>query len=71
MGDWAAPVDLAAVEAAFGRIRDKAMETKDFSELDALKLQLAEAGVEVRMSREGVSLTPAAGFDPAKLEGLV
>ncbi|MEL6449648.1 MAG: cysteine--tRNA ligase [Pseudomonadota bacterium] len=50
--------------------REEAMETKDFSAVDAIKASLASAGVEVRMSRAGVELVPAAGFDPSKLEGL-
>ncbi|MRU14441.1 cysteine--tRNA ligase [Roseovarius sp. A21] len=50
--------------------RQAAMDTKDFSEVDRLKAVLVEAGVEVRMSKEGVELIPGAGFDPAKLEGL-
>jgi cysteinyl-tRNA synthetase len=44
------------------------METKDFSEVDRLKSDLIEAGVEVRMSKEGVELVPGPGFDPSKLE---
>jgi len=56
-------------EHLFG-LRQTAMETKDFSEVDRLKSALIEAGVEVRMSKEGVELVPGAGFDPAKLEGL-
>ncbi len=51
-------------------IRRQAMETKDFSVVDALKSALIEAGVEVRMSKDRVDLHPAAGFDPAKLEAL-
>ena len=50
--------------------RALAMETKDFSEVDRLKSGLTEAGVEVRMGKEGVELLPAAGFDPSKLEAL-
>jgi cysteinyl-tRNA synthetase len=42
-----------------------------FREVDALKSALTAAGVEVRMSKEGVELIPGPGFDPAKLEGLV
>lgn len=56
--------DALAVE------RSKAMKTKDFSEVDRLKAALLDAGVEVRMSKDGVELIPGAGFDPAKLEGL-
>ncbi|WP_299699425.1 cysteine--tRNA ligase [uncultured Tateyamaria sp.] len=50
--------------------RKEAMETKDFSAVDAMKASLTSAGVEVRMSKAGVELVPAAGFDPSKLEGL-
>ena len=46
------------------------METKDFSDVDAMKAALVAAGVEVRMSKAGVELVPGAGFDAAKLEGL-
>ncbi|MDE9448871.1 cysteine--tRNA ligase [Aliiroseovarius sp. Z3] len=50
--------------------RMTAMETKDFSAVDALKAALTEAGVQIRMSKEGVELEPGAGFDASKLEGL-
>ncbi|WP_375262842.1 cysteine--tRNA ligase [Palleronia sp.] len=70
IGDWAEAVDLSALEVAFSDIRAKAMETKDFSELDALKARLTAAGVEVKMSREGVSLTPGVGFDAEALKEL-
>ena len=32
---------------------------------------LEAAGVEVRMSKAGVELLPAAGFDAVKLEGVL
>ncbi|SHG35991.1 cysteine--tRNA ligase [Cognatishimia maritima] len=50
--------------------RKKAMETKDFSEVDRLKSALLDAGVEVRMSKAGVELLPGADFDASKLEAL-
>ena len=68
--DWAKGADLGWLADRLLDLRDKAMETKDFSALDAFKTALTEAGVEVRMSKTGVELAPAAGFDPAKLEGL-
>lgn len=52
-------------------IRAKALETRDFGEVDALKSALVAAGVDVRMSKTGVELVPGTGFDPAKLEGLL
>ena len=71
MGAWAEGVDLSAFEALFDDVRSKAMETKDFSAVDALKAQMLDAGVKVQMSKEGVNLTADSGFDAAKLEGLL
>ncbi|GAA5068939.1 cysteine--tRNA ligase [Roseibacterium beibuensis] len=51
--------------------RADAMKTKDFSEVDRLKAALVAAGVEVRMSKDGVELVPGPGFDAAKLEGVL
>ena len=50
--------------------RAEAMQTKNFEHVDNLKSNLLEAGVEVRMSKETVSLIPGPDFDPAKLEVL-
>jgi cysteinyl-tRNA synthetase len=51
--------------------RANAGATKDFTAVDALKSALIAAGVEVRMSKTGVNLTPGPTFDPAKLEALL
>ncbi|MFN4153351.1 MAG: cysteine--tRNA ligase [Paracoccaceae bacterium] len=52
------------------KARIAAMATKNFSEVDALKKDLIEAGVEVRMLKDGVELVPGVGFDLSKLEAL-
>lgn len=72
LGDWAeAPViDLSSHEARLFETRQKAMETKDFSDVDRLKSAYMDAGLEVRMSKAGVELVPGPEFDAAKLEGL-
>ncbi|MEM9579843.1 MAG: cysteine--tRNA ligase [Pseudomonadota bacterium] len=71
-GDWAgSDVDLSEFSEALSDARASAMKTKDFSQVDALKAALTAAGVEVRMSKEGVELVPGSGFDPSKLEGLL
>ena len=71
LGAWAeVSVDLSGLAATLADARTRAMETKDFSEVDRMKAALVAAGVEVRMSKAGVELLPGAGFDPAKLEGL-
>ncbi len=71
--DWVAfpDVDLSALEAQLFAVRQAAMETKDFAPVDALKSALTDAGVEVRISKEGVELIPTANFDSLKLEGLL
>ncbi|PWR00880.1 cysteine--tRNA ligase [Meridianimarinicoccus roseus] len=61
---------LRVFEEQLSSLRANAMQTKDFSALDRLKAALIEAGVEVQMSKAGVTLKPQAGFDPAKLEAL-
>ncbi|MFD0980710.1 cysteine--tRNA ligase [Tropicimonas aquimaris] len=43
--------------------REKAFETKNFSEVDRLKAALAGAGVEVRMSKADVELVPTDELD--------
>ncbi|WP_412508716.1 cysteine--tRNA ligase [Roseovarius sp. SYSU LYC5161] len=61
---------LSELAVTLKESRAKAMQNRDFSEVDRLKAALVDAGVEVRMSKEGVELIPGAGFDPAKLEAL-
>ncbi|WP_353472660.1 cysteine--tRNA ligase [Salipiger sp. H15] len=72
LGGWvSAGPDLSGLADHLAGVRAQAMESKDFSEVDRLKTALIAAGVEVRMSKAGVELLPGAGFDAAKLEGLV
>ncbi|MEM8957073.1 MAG: cysteine--tRNA ligase [Pseudomonadota bacterium] len=70
---WAATAhtDLGVFEALLAQARASAMASKDFAEVDRLKAGLMAAGVEVRMSKEGVKLLAKPEFDATKLEGLV
>ncbi|KMK67588.1 cysteine--tRNA ligase [Puniceibacterium sp. IMCC21224] len=71
LGGWDdTQVDLSKWTERLITVRAAAMQSKDFSELDRLKTALTGAGIEVRMSKTGVELVPAAGFDPARLEDL-
>ncbi|MBY6200425.1 cysteine--tRNA ligase [Maritalea mobilis] len=71
-GQWVGGgVDLSNHATRLASARTTAMETKDFSEVDRLKAALIAAGVEVRMSKDGVELVPGPGFDAAKLEGVL
>ena len=51
-------------------MRKQATETKDFSAVDTLKSALIAAGIEVRMSKDGIELFDGPNFDPAKLDAL-
>ena len=72
LGDWASSVefDFKDLEATLSETRAKALQSKDFAEVDRLKSLLIDAGVEVRMSKEGVELLAGPGFDATKLEAL-
>jgi cysteinyl-tRNA synthetase len=71
MGGWInTDADLADFAAKLSDLRVEAKQSKDFSEVDRFKSALMNAGVEVRMSKEGVELVPGPDFDPAKLEAL-
>ncbi len=73
LGDWAATpsMDLTRLADALHATRLEALKNKDFSGVDAMKAALGEAGVQVRMSKEGVELEPGPNFDASKLEGLL
>ncbi|MBU2936917.1 MULTISPECIES: cysteine--tRNA ligase [Pacificibacter] len=63
--------DLGKLESKLHALRASAMETKDFTPVDALKTALLDAGVEVRISKTGVELEAGPKFDASKLEGLL
>ncbi len=70
--DWAGTptADLSAAAQMLQSAREAAVASKDFTEVDRLKGLLIEAGVEVRMGKGVVDLSPTPVFDPSKLEAL-
>lgn len=70
MGEWTETPDLNPFAYRLAQLRQSALASKDFAPVDALKSALTAAGLEVRMTKDGVELIPGPGFDPAKLEGL-
>ncbi|MBE0452403.1 MAG: hypothetical protein IBX58_01845 [Roseovarius sp.] len=60
----------ARLAMTLDNLRNEALMSKDFSRVDQLKAALLDAGLEVRISRDGVELIPGPDFDPAKLEAL-
>ena len=75
LGDWvargpASGADLSRIiqiKRWLTTARETAKQKKDFTEVDRLKTALGEAGVEVRMSKEGVELVPTHDFDSEAL----
>ena len=63
MGDWVQGVDLGAFEAKLWEARVQAMDSKDFSDVDRIKSIYQAAGLEVRMSKTGVTLIAPSGFN--------
>ena len=59
---------LEAFASRLEELRETAMQTKDFSAVDAMKTALTEAGVEVPMSKAGAESVPGTGFDATRLE---
>ncbi len=70
MGAWATSVDLSLWETKLTKAREKAMESKDFAQVDRLKSDLIAAGIDVRMSKSKVELVPLAGFHLDRLKDL-
>ena len=71
MGQWTVAPDLNPYAYRLSDLRRTAIASKNFEQVDAMKTALLEAGVEVRMSKDGVTLAPGPGFDPTKLEDLL
>lgn len=68
LGEWAADApDLSSLAACVEALRSEAKASKDFSAVDAIKKQLSNAGVEVRMSATGVELIAGPDFDASRL----
>ena len=70
MGAWAEEntFDLSKLEKLILISRDKAMKTKEFSELDNLKKSFIAAGLDVQMSKDGIKLIKGPKFNISKLE---
>ncbi len=61
---------LELLEFKMVAIRAIALHENDFSVFDRKKAELLGAGIEVRVTKDGIELIPGPDFDPAKLEAL-
>ena len=69
--DAASQALLQPLAAKLAALREAALLSKDFAPVDAMKAALVAAGIEVRITKAGVELLPADGFDAAKAEALL
>jgi cysteinyl-tRNA synthetase len=63
-------VSLQDLSERLHALRNDAMQSKNFSAVDALRFALLAAGVDVQMTKAGVKLVPGAGFDLNRLEAI-
>jgi cysteinyl-tRNA synthetase len=70
MGAWVKEntFDLSKLEEMILASRDKAMKTKEFTELDNLKNLFITAGLDVQMSKNGIKLIKGPKFNSSLLE---
>ena len=70
MGAWVKEntFDLSKLEELILASRDKAMKTKEFTELDNLKNLFITAGLDVQMSKDGIKLIKGPKFNSSLLE---
>ncbi|MDB4071750.1 cysteine--tRNA ligase [Amylibacter sp.] len=70
MGAWVKEntFDLSKLEGIILASRDKAMKTKEFTELDNLKNLFITAGLDVQMSKNGIKLIKGPKFNSSLLE---
>jgi cysteinyl-tRNA synthetase len=61
--------EAAEIEAYAAEIAE-ARAARDFARADALRSAITEAGAQVQIGREGVTILRLPGFDPSKIEGL-
>ncbi len=62
---------LDELQTRLHELRQRALETRDFTEVDRLKSMLAAANVSVMMNRNGVTLRPEADASLKRLEAML
>ncbi len=61
---------LASFRHRLKELRERALKTGGYTEVDALKRALSDAGLQVQMGKGDIVLEPGPNFDPIKLEAL-
>ena len=63
LSDWCGDVDMSSLEGLFTDLRKRAIESKNFENIDELRSKLTNAGVDVQIGKSNVALVPNASFD--------
>ena len=71
LSGWCADVDMSSLEGLFTDLRKRAIESKNFENIDELRSKLTNAGVDVQIGKSNVALVPNASFDLQKVNKIV
>ena len=71
LSGWCADVDMSSLEELFTDLRKRAIESKNFENIDELRSKLTNAGVDVQIGKSNVALVPNASFDLQKVNKIV
>ena len=71
LSGWCADVDMSSLEELFTDLRKRAIESKNFENIDELRSKLTNAGVDVQVGKSNVALVPNASFDLQKVNKIV
>ena len=71
LSGWCADIDMSSLEGLFTDLRKKAIESKNFENIDELRSKLTNAGVDVQVGKSNVALVPNASFDLQKVNKIV
>ena len=71
LSGWSADVDMSSLEGLFTDLRKRAIESKNFENIDELRSKLTNAGVDVQIGKSNVALVPNASFDLQEVNKIV
>ena len=71
LSGWCADVDMSYLEGLFTDLRKRAIESKNFENIDELRSKLTNAGVDVQIGKSNVALVPNASFDLQEVNKII
>ena len=71
LSDWCADVDMSSLVGLFKDLRKRAIESKNYENIDELRSKLTNAGVDVQIGKSNVALVPNASFDLQEVNKII